>query len=146
MLVPEAGEVLAQVPSLSEEKVYPEVRALIDVVAAERSSAVKCSSTSPMVTYTGSRDITGRMDDILTRYGFCVAVMKADAAASDRREAWVADRVEDGIDVLICHQRLVQTGLDLIDFPTLVWFEAEFFVFQSTQKGAGLLGGRSEYN
>ena len=68
--------------------------------------------------------------------------MKADAVAPKRREAWVADRVNQGIDVLICHPRLVQTGLDLIDFPTLVWVETEFSVFQSTQKGKVLLGSR----
>ena len=72
-------------------------------------------------THTGTRDITERMDDILTRHGFRVAVMKADAVAPNRREAWVADKVKQGIDVLICHPRLVQTGLDLIDFPTIVW-------------------------
>ena len=70
------------------------------------------------------------------------AVMKADAVAHERREAWVADRVKQGIDVMICHPRLVQTGLDLIDFPTLVWFETEFSVFQSTQESAVLMGSR----
>ena len=37
--------------------------------------------------------------------------------AGDKREAWVADRVKEGIDVM--NPRLVQTGLDLIDFQTL---------------------------
>ena len=69
------------------------------------------------------------MDDILTRHGFRVAVMKADAVAPNRREAWVADKVKEGIDVLICHPRLVQTGLDLIDFQTLVWFETDYSVY-----------------
>ena len=82
------------------------------------------------------------MDDILTRHGFRVAVMKADAVAPNKREKWVADRVKQGIDVLICHPRLVQTGLDLIDFPTIVWDEIEFFVFQSTQKSSVLMGSR----
>ena len=93
-------------------------------------------------TRTGTRDITRRMDDILTRHGFRVAEMKADAVAPERREAWVADKVKQGIDVLICHPRLVQTGLDLIDFPTLCWFETEFSVFQSTEKCAVLVGSR----
>ena len=93
-------------------------------------------------THTGTRDITERMDDILTRHGFRVAVMKADAVAPERREAWVADKVKQGIDVMICHPRLVQTGLDLIDFPTMIWYETEFSVFQSTQKGTVLMGGR----
>ena len=93
-------------------------------------------------THTGTRDITERMDDILTRHGFRVAVMKADAVAPERREAWVADRVKQGIDVMICHPRLVQTGLDLIDFPTICWYETEFSVFQSTQKSPLLMGSR----
>ena len=73
------------------------------------------------------------MDDILTRHGFRVAVMKADAVAPDRREAWVADRVKQGIDVLICHPRLVQTGLDLIDFPTICWYETDYSVYVMRQ-------------
>ena len=76
----------------------------------------------------------------LTRHGFRVAVMKADAVAPNRREAWVADKVKQGIDVMTCHPRLVQTGLDLIDFPTIVWDETEFSVFQSTQKKCGSHG------
>ena len=78
-------------------------------------------------------DITERMDDMLTRHGFRVAVMKADAVAPERREAWVADRVKQGIDVMICHPRLVQTGLDLIDFPTLIWYETDYSVYVMRQ-------------
>ena len=85
------------------------------------------------VTHTGTRDVTERMDDILTRHGFRVAVMKADAVAPDRREAWVADRVKQGVDVLICHPRLVQTGLDLIDFPTICWEETDYSVYTMRQ-------------
>ena len=115
-----------QVPPLSEEKLYPKEKALIDLVAAERLEGRR---VLVYVTHTGTRDITGRMDDILTRHGFRVAVMKADAVAPNRREAWVADRVKQGIDVLICHPRLVQTGLDLIDFPTIVWDETDYSVY-----------------
>ena len=70
---------------------------------------------------------------MLTRHGFRVAVMKADAVAPERREAWVADRVKQGIDVMICHPRLVQTGLDLIDFPTLIWYETDYSVYVMRQ-------------
>ena len=70
---------------------------------------------------------------MLTRHGFRVAVMKADAVAPERREAWVADKVKQGIDVMICHPRLVQTGLDLIDFPTLIWYETDYSVYVMRQ-------------
>ena len=126
-----------QVPHLSEDRLYPKEKALVDLVAAERMEG---RLVLVYVTHTGTRDVTGRMDDILTRHGFRVAVMKAEAVAPNRREAWVADKVEQGIDVLICHPRLVQTGLDLIDFPTIIWGEAEFSVFQSTQNSTVLMG------
>ena len=35
---------------------------------------------------------------------------------TQRREEWGADRAKEGVDVLIYHLQLVQTGLDLIDF------------------------------
>ena len=136
---PRSGDVIVQVPPLSESKLYPKEQALIDLVAAERMEGRR---VLVYVTHTWTRDITGRMDDILTRHGFRVAVMKADAVAPNKREKWVADRVKQGIDVMICHARLVQTGLDLIDFPTIVWDEIEFSVFQSTPTNTVLLGSR----
>ena len=123
---PRTGDIIVQVPPLSEDKLYPKEKALIDLVAAERLEGRR---VLVYVTHTGTRDITGRMDDILTRHGFRVAVMKADAVAPNRREKWVADKVNEGIDVLICHPRLVQTGLDLIDFPTIVWDETDYSVY-----------------
>ena len=117
-------------PPLAEEKLYPKERALIDLVAAERLQGRR---VLVYVTHTGTRDITGRMYDILTRHGFRVAVMKADAVAPDRREAWVADKVAEGIDVLICHPRLVQTGLDLVAFPTIAWYETDYSVYTMRQ-------------
>ncbi|MCY4582111.1 MAG: hypothetical protein OXE50_04825, partial [Chloroflexi bacterium] len=130
VLDPRTDDILVQMPPLSEEKMYPKERALVDLVAAERLVGRR---VLVYVTHTGTRDITGRMDDILTRHGFRVAVMKADAVAPDRREAWVADRVKQGLDVLICHPRLVQTGLDLIDFPTICWYETDYSVYVMRQ-------------
>ena len=127
---PRTGDVIVQVPPLSEEKLYPKEKALVDLVAAERLEGRR---VLVYATHTGTRDVTERMDDILTRHGFRVAVMKADAVAPDRREAWVADRVKQGIDVLICHPRLVQTGLDLIDFPTICWEETDYSVYVMRQ-------------
>ena len=136
---PRSGDVIVQVPPLSEERLYPREKALIDMVAAERMEGRR---VLVYATHTGTRDITERMDDMLTRHGFRMAVMKADAVAPERREAWVADRVKQGIDVMICHPRLVQTGLGLIDFPTLIWYETEFSVFQSTRKSTVLMRSR----
>ncbi len=127
---PRTGDIIVQIPSLSEEKLYPKEKALVDLVAAERMEGRR---VLVYATHTGTRDITGRMEDMLSRHGFRVAVMKAEAVAPEKREAWVAEKVKQGIDVMICHPRLVQTGLDLIDFPTLCWFETDYSVYVMRQ-------------
>ena len=127
---PQTGNILVQAPPLTEDKLYPKEQQLVDLVAAERLQGRK---VLVYATHTGTRDITERMDQFLTRHGFRVAVLKADTVAPDRREAWVEEKVKQGLDVLICHPRLVQTGLDLIDFPTLCWFETDYSVYTMRQ-------------
>ena len=127
---PETEDVLVQMPPLAEGRLYPKEQALVDLVAKERMLGRK---VLVYVTHTGTRDITGRIAGMLERHGFKAAVMKANAVAPDKREAWVANEVNDGVDVLICHPRLVQTGLDLIEFPTIVWFETDYSVYTMRQ-------------
>ena len=60
---PRNGEIIVQVSPLSEKKLYPKERALIDLVAADRMEGRR---VLVYATHTGTRDITGWMDDILT--------------------------------------------------------------------------------
>ncbi len=130
VLDPQTGRPLAAVPPLAEGRLYPKEQALVDLAAAERMAGRR---VLVYATHTGTRDITGRLHDILTRNGLRTAVMKADAVAPERREAWVADRVAEGVDVLVCHPRLVATGLDLIAFPSIVWYETDYSVYTMRQ-------------
>ena len=127
---PQTRHPLVQVPPLAEDRVYPKEQALLDLVTAERQAGRR---VLVYVTHTGTRDITGRLHALLTRHGARVAVLKADAVKPDRREAWVAERVQEGLDVLVCHPRLVQTGLDLIDFATVCWYETDYSVYTLRQ-------------
>ncbi len=127
---PDSGEVIVQLPPLDEERVYPKEQQLIDLVAQERLAGRR---VLVYATHTGTRDITGRLSAMLERHGFRAAVMKADRVEPKQREAWVAQRVEEGIDVLICHPRLVQTGLDLIAFETVCWYETDYSVYTMRQ-------------
>jgi hypothetical protein len=47
---------------------------------------------------------------------------------TDRREAWINDRAET-LDVLICNPQLVKTGLDLVQFHTVVFYELDYDLF-----------------
>ncbi len=127
---PQSAQPLVQVPPLAEDRVYPKEQALLDLVTAEREAGRR---VLVYVTHTGTRDITGRLATLLAQHGSRVAVLKADAVKPDRREAWVAERVQAGLDVLVCHPRLVQTGLDLIDFATVCWYETDYSVYTLRQ-------------
>jgi SNF2 family DNA or RNA helicase len=126
-----SGRVIAEAPALPEEVAYPKEQALIDLVHRERA---RNRRVLVYVTHTERRDLTPRLRTILEHEGLRVAVLKANTVSADRREEWVAARVREGADVLLCHPRLVQTGLDLVDWPSIVWFQPEYSVYVLRQE------------
>jgi SNF2 family DNA or RNA helicase len=124
------GEVITSVPPLPENRLYPKEQALVDLVREERRQGRR---VLVYITHTASRDISPRLERVLTDAGYRVATLKSDTVSADRREDWVARAVKQGLDVLLVHPRLVQTGLDLVDFPTIVWYEVEYSVYTMRQ-------------
>jgi len=123
---PTTGRVIAEAPALPDDVLYPKEQALLGLVRRERA---RNRRVLVYITHTERRDLSPRLRAILEREGFGVAVLKAGTVAADRREEWVAARVQEGADVLICHPRLVQTGLDLVDWPSIVWYQPEYSVY-----------------
>jgi len=127
---PGSGAVIAAVPPLPEGHRYSKEQALLDFVEAEKRQGRR---VLVYITHTATRDIASRLESVLTDAGHRVANLKADTVPPERREDWVAQRVKAGLDVLLVHPRLVQTGLDLVDFPTIVWEEVEYSVYTMRQ-------------
>ena len=126
VLDPRTNEVLGHAPALPADRLYPKEQALIDLVQRERGRGRR---VLVYATHTNLRDITARLRSVLEGEGFRVAVLRADTVPAERREDWVAARVREGLDVLITNPRLVQTGLDLIEFPSIVWAEVDYSVY-----------------
>jgi len=121
---------VAAAEALDDVVVYPKEQRLIDIAKDEKRSGRRLMV---FVQGTERRDITKRLSSLLERDGFRVAVLKSHTVQAKKREAWVAKEVEKGLDVLICHPRIVQTGLDLIAFPTLVFYQTEYSVYTLRQ-------------
>ena len=121
---------VAEAEALDDGLIYPKEQRLLDIAQAE-----KCQGRRLLVFVQGTdrRDITRRLSTLLENNGLKAAVLKSHTTSAKKREAWVAKEVEKGVDVIICHPRIVQTGLDLIAFPTLVFYQIEYSVYTLRQ-------------
>ena len=127
---PRSKDTLAFVPTIfADDEVMPKEQALLDLCLTEKTKGRKVLAYS---VYTGTRDTTSRLKRLLEQNGLKVAVLKASVDTA-RREDWILDQVDRGIDVLITNPELVKTGLDLLDFPTIAFLQTGYNVYTLQQ-------------
>jgi hypothetical protein len=152
---PRTGYVLGEAPRLSEELVYPKEQALLELLRQERSEGrrvlvyvehtgeydlltrlerlIKADDTrwrAGLPVQTPDEDTAPPLPLVVPRPAHQpavqVRVLRSSTVQSTEREAWLEQTVEAGCDVLLCHSGLVEVGLDLIAFQTIVCFETIF--------------------
>lgn len=127
---PRTRATLAFVPSLfADMQATPKERELINICLEEKATGRKVLAYS---TYSGTRDTTSRLKALLTQAGLKTAVLRA-TVSPEQREDWVAEQVDRGIDVIVTNPELVKTGLDLLEFPTIVFMQTGFNVYTLLQ-------------
>ena len=77
-------------------------------------------------------DSQEKLVKLLSEKGYRVAVLEQNVKP-EKREEWVRSKVEGGLDVLITNPSLVETGLDLNDFTTLVFYNIGYNLFTFRQ-------------
>jgi hypothetical protein len=108
--------------NLPEDRLYAKERTLIADVREELRQGRRCQVYA---TYTGEKDVTLRLESVLRQAGFRVAVLRS-SVATDKREEWYERQLKAGVEVVLCHPKLVETGLDLLAFPTLYSYETGY--------------------
>jgi hypothetical protein len=116
---------IAETPDLNEEHVYAKEHRLVEEVKAELVRGRRCQIYA---VYTQKRDVTRRLERILTNEGIRVALLTTDVPP-EAREGWYDRQLRAGVQAVICHPKLVQTGLDLIDFPTILFYETGYSIY-----------------
>jgi hypothetical protein len=114
--------VIAEPRDLPEDRVYPKERRLIEEIKKELAEGRWCQV---FAVYTQKHDVTARIQRILSNEGIRTAVLRASVDTS-KREAWYARQLKEGVQVVISHPKLVETGLDLLDFPTILFYESGY--------------------
>ncbi len=115
------------IPGLPQDRIYAKEQWLIDTV---RDELAQGRGVAVFVRQTGERNIQPRIAMLLTEHIPTARpyILKSSVKA-DQRESLLNKQVAAGINVLICNPRLVQTGLDLVDFPTLIFQEVDYSLY-----------------
>jgi len=119
----ESGRVLAESTPLPQNTLYPKEKELLRICTEAKRDNRK---TVVYCVHTETRDITERLRKILGDAGLETEVLKAAKVKACEREEWIHSFRGD---VLITHPRNVQTGLDLIQFPEVVWYQQDYSVY-----------------
>jgi superfamily II DNA or RNA helicase len=114
--------VIAETRDLPEDQLYSKERRLIEEIKKELGEGRRCQV---FAVYTQKHDVTARLHRILSNEGIRTTVLRATVDTS-KREAWYARQIKEGIQVVISHPKLVETGLDLLDFPTILFYESGY--------------------
>ena len=112
---------IARTEDLDRECLQAKERRLIEVVKSE----LKRGRCHVYAVYTQKRDVTRRLENILTREGIRVAVLTSDVP-TEKREAWFEQKLRQGIQVTISHPKIIETGLDLLSHPSLIFYQSGY--------------------
>ncbi len=121
-------QLIASAPALDSNVLYPKEQAIIDLIKEERDAGRR---VLVFCTHTNRRDVTARLQEKIQEVGVRSEILKATVAA-EKREAWIQEHAK-GLDCLITNPALVQTGLDLIEFPTVVYCQSGYSVYTLRQ-------------
>ncbi len=135
---------IAEAQDLDEECIYAKERRLVEEVKAELGRGRRCQIYA---VYTQKRDVTRRLERILADAGIRVAVLTTDVPP-EAREAWYERQLRAGVQAVICHPKLVQTGLDLIAFPVILFYETGYsiYVLRQASRRSWRIGQRAPVN
>jgi len=97
---------IAHTQDLSEDVVYAKERQLIEHIKEDLSRGRKCQVYA---VYTGKRDVTGRLERILSKEGIRVSVLTTQVPP-DQREAWYERQLRNGKQVCIAHPASFPSG------------------------------------
>jgi len=129
IIYPGTDKVIARPAALPENRIYGKEHHLLKIVHQELAQGRRCFV---YCVYTNTRDITARLKDILTRNGIRAEILRSHVKP-ELREEWLREKVQQDIQVIIGNPILVQTGLDLLDFPTIIFYQTGYSIFTLRQ-------------
>lgn len=82
--------------------------------------------------WTNKTDVALKLSNMFKENNIRSVVMTSSVSAEEREE-WIENKLEKGLDVLICNPKLVETGLDLLAFTNIVFYQIGYNIFTMRQ-------------
>ena len=82
--------------------------------------------------WTNKSNVAERLTNLLTEHGISCATLTTSIKSADREE-WINQQIERGVQVLLCNPKLVETGLSLLDFTTIIFYQLNYNLFTMRQ-------------
>jgi superfamily II DNA or RNA helicase len=120
---------IAKTQDLAEDLHYAKERKLIECIKADLARGRKCQIYA---VYTAKRDVTSRLERVLSQEGIRVSVLTSQVPP-DQREAWYERRLREGMQVCVAHPRLVSVGMDLLWAPSIYFLQTGYSIYTLRQ-------------
>jgi hypothetical protein len=126
---PVSGSVIVEPPDTADfDTILPKDKAALDIVKR------KVGAGERVLIYTNwtRLDTQRKLLKLATEAGYHAEILPS-TVKPEKRERWVDDCVARGAQVLITNPALVETGLDLIPFTTLIFYDTGYKLFTLRQ-------------
>jgi hypothetical protein len=114
-----------------EIDLLPKEEKLLEIITAEKKKGRK---VAVFLEHTGTRDLLSTLEDKLHKHDMNPLILRSTDVTPEHREDYLKKQIQTGLyDCLICNPNLVKTGLDLLEFPTIIFFQCGYSVFTLRQ-------------
>jgi hypothetical protein len=112
---------IAKIPAFDPHRIFNKEQELIDLLNSELEDNRPCVI---YVRQTDTNDIQPRLEMLIKKHVSKAKLYTLRASVNpEKREKVINQQIEQGVNVLITNPILVATGLDLIQFKSLIWYE-----------------------
>ena len=134
---PDSKDIIYTPPDMSSEELTVKDEECLRII---RANVAQGRKVMVYYTYPGRTDVDRKLPQILNEEGINTSVLlskKPDnfrgrlpkwmgIPSADHREEWINEQLDNGCQVLFVNPKLIQTGLDLISFPTIIFYQTGY--------------------
>ncbi|MCF8023313.1 MAG: hypothetical protein K9L17_11530 [Clostridiales bacterium] len=129
-------------PEFSPDYYHAKERELVKIVERELDEGRGCVIYA---SFTDNYKMHHRIRKVLQDHGIESRVLES-SISPEKRVEWLAKREEEGAKVIVCNMRLVETGLDLLPWPSIIFYQLAYDInmVRQASRRAFRIGQRNE--